>query len=550
MTAVLAQSRAVTPARGSSLAGTATLCRHILRRDRVRMTVWLASVTLFLVYFMFALTTVFDAAALQGRAAVMRTPTGIIMGGPGFGLDNYTGPVAVANEGTVYLVLALALMSIFHVVRHTRAEEESGLAELVRASVVGKHATAVATMLTLAAHLLVIGVVSGLAMAAVGKDASLADSLAMTLGACAVGLVFGAVALVAGQISEHARTATGISLGLFGAAFIVQAAGNVRQIGGSALSWFSPIAWAQQSRAFVDLRWWPMLLSVVATAVALVLASVLSARRDFGAGLVHARPGRPEAAASLRSPLALAWLQQRGALFWTTLGLALMWFGTGTLMSTIDDMVSGLVRDNPAFGALFGDDPAAFTSAFVGTMTLFLAICAAAYAIAMAQRSRVEESTGRLEVVLATPVSRTRWLGAQGTVAAGGTVVLLVVSLLALRLGGLSVGVSDPGLGGYLALLVSYLPAVLVFLGLAVALFGWAPRAMGAAWLLVAYVFVVGMFGPILKLPTWLQAVSPLHWVPSDVGTVEWPNVLVLVAVAAALAAIGVAGFRSRDISG
>ena len=549
MTAAVATSRSTAAPRTSSLAGTATMCRHILRRDRVRMTVWLASITLFLVYFMFALSTVFDAEALQGRAAVMRTPTGIIMGGPGFGLDDYTGPVAVANEGTVYLVLALSLMSIFHVVRHTRAEEETGTAELVRASVVGRHATAVATMLTLAAHLLLIGVVSGLAMAASGTDVPVADSLALTLGSAAVGLVFGAAALVAGQVSEHARTATGISLASFGAAFIVQAAGNVRQLGGSALSWFSPIAWAQQSRAFVDLRWWPLLLSVVATAAALVLAAALSSRRDFGAGLVHARPGRTEAAPSLRSPLALAWVQQRGALCWTTVGVALMWFGTGTLMSTIDDMVSGLVRDDPAFGALFGSDPESFTSAFVGTMTLFLAICAAAYAIAMAQRARAEESSGRLEVVLATPVSRTRWLGAQVAVTVGGTVLLLAVSLLALWLGGLTVGVAEPGLGAYVALLVAYLPAVLVFLGAAVALYGRAPRAMAVAWLLVAYVFVVGMFGPMLNLPEALQWFSPLHWVPTEVGTVAWLNVLVLTSVAAALTAVGLTGFRSRDVS-
>lgn len=549
MTAVVTVERHDSRSPSMSFAGTRTMARHILRRDRVRMTVWLASITLFLVYFMFALTTVFDAAALQGRAAVMRTPTGIIMGGPGFGLDHYTGPVAVANEGTVYLVLALSLMSIFHVVRHTRADEESGLAELVRASAVGRHATAGATMLTLAGHLLVVGLVSGLVMSAVSDQAPVADSLAMTLGACAVGLVFGAVALVAGQVSAHGRTAIGISLGLFGAAFVVQAAGNVRQLGGSWLSWLSPIAWAQQSRAFVDLRWWPMLLSVVATVVALVLAAQLSAHRDFGAGLVAPRPGRPEAVPSLRSPVALAWLQQRGALFWSTAGLALMWYGTGTLMSTIDDMVDDLVHDNPAFAELFGSDPSMFTSAFVGTMTLFLALCAAAYALAMAQRARGEETSGRLEVVLATPVSRVRWLGAQIAVTASGTVLLLLISMIALWLGALSVGISDPGFGDYLGELISYLPAVLIFQGLAVALYGWFPRAMGASWILLAFVFVVGMFGPLLNLPTWVQAISPLYWVPGDVGAVEWLNVVVLAAVAAALTALGCIGMRTRDIS-
>lgn len=532
----------------ATLAGIGVMARHILRRDRIRMTVWPVSITLFLVYFMFALTTVFDAAALQGRASVMRTPTGIIMGGPGFGLDHYTGPDAVANEGTVYLVLALSLMSIFHVVRHTRADEESGLAELVRASAVGRQASAVATMVTLAGHLLLVGLVSGLVMSAVSDQAPVVDSMAMTLGACAVGLVFGAVALVASQISAHGRTAIGISLGLFGAAFVVQAAGNVRQLGGSWLSWLSPIAWAQQSRAFVDLRWWPMLLSVVATVVALVLAAQLSARRDFGAGLVAPRPGRPDATAGLRSPVALAWLQQRGALVWSTAGLALMWFGTGTLMSTIDGMVDDLVHDNPAFADLFGSDPSMFTSAFVGTMTLFLALCAAAYALAMAQRARGEETSGRLEAVLATPVSRMRWLGAQVTVTVGGTTLLFAVSMIALWLGASTVGVTDPGFGDYLGELLAYLPAVLIFEGLAVALYGWSPRAMGASWILLAFVFIVGMFGPLLNLPTWVQAASPFYWVPDVVGSLAWRDVVVLAAVAVVLTALGGLGMRTRDV--
>ncbi|MBM7365711.1 ABC transporter permease [Gordonia hydrophobica] len=534
---------------GGALAGTGVMARHIVRRDRVRMTVWLVSIPLFLVYFMFALTTVFDAAALQGRAAVMRTPTGIIMGGPGFGLDHYTGPVAVANEGTVYVVLALSLMSIFHVVRHTRADEESGLAELVRASVVGRHATAVAALLTLAGHLLLIGLVAGLAMSAVSAQAPLTDALAMTLSCAAVGLVFGAVALVASQISAHGRTAIGISLGLFGAAFVVQAAGNVQRLGGSPLSWVSPIAWAQQSRAFVDVRWWPLLLSAVATVIALVVAAQLSSHRDFGAGLIHARPGRAAAVPGLRSPLALAWRQQRGALWWSTAGLVLMWFGTGTLMSTIDDMVGDLVHDNPAFGELFGSDPAMFASAFIGTMTLFLALCAAAYALAMTQRARGEETSGRLDVVLATPVSRIRWLGSQIAVAAAGTVVLLLTSLLALWLGATAVGVTDPGVGVYLGELISYLPAVLIFLGLAVALYGWAPRAIKAAWILLAFAFVVGMFGPLLNLPRWVQGISPLYWTPADVGAVAWLTVVLLTAVAAMLVGVGCVGMRTRDIS-
>src|ERR1019366_276394 len=41
---------------------------------------------------------------------------------------------------------------------------------------------------------------------------------------------------------------------------------------------------------------------------------VLAARRDYAAGMLPQRPGPAKSAASLRSPLALAWRLQRGTL--------------------------------------------------------------------------------------------------------------------------------------------------------------------------------------------------------------------------------------------
>ncbi len=80
---------------------------------------------------------------------------------------------------------------------------------------------------------------------------------------------------------------------------------------------------------------------------------------------------------------------------------------------------------------------------------LFIAACAAAYAIVMGQRPHSEEVAGRLEIVLAEPVSRFRWLGAQLAVATLGTVALLTVSVYALWLGAVLVGVDDPDAVAY-----------------------------------------------------------------------------------------------------
>ena len=58
-----------------------------------------------------------------------------MMSGPGYGLDDYTLGAMITNEMVLWLAVPAAMMSIFLVVRHTRAEEETGRAELVRSAV-------------------------------------------------------------------------------------------------------------------------------------------------------------------------------------------------------------------------------------------------------------------------------------------------------------------------------------------------------------------------------------------------------------------------------
>ncbi|WP_114854073.1 ABC transporter permease [Brachybacterium sp. YJGR34] len=545
--------RAPVPGESASLAattaGTGRILRHILRRDRVRMSVWTLSVTAFVAYFAWALGTVFDESARAARAEVMRTPSGIVMGGPGYGLDDYTPMVAVANEGTTWIVLALSILAILHVVRHTRAEEESGREELVRASVVGRNAPVLATLASLALLLLVIAV-AGSAAAMIGEDASYVDGLAMMVGSALVALVFGAVTLVACQITASARGATGLGLLVFGLAFVVRAAGDLVELEGSLLSWFSPVAWAQQMRAYVDLRWWPLLLAVAATGLLLVLAAFLAGRRDVGQGLFADRAGAAGAASWLRSPVAMAWRQQRGLLGWCLLGMGLMWFATGTLMKTLGDMATELVATNPALGALFGEDPSTFISSFLAVMLLFVVLCTMAYGIVTTHgQCRAEESSARLELTLAAPVSRRRWLGAQLLVSAAGVLALLAVSVLATWAGAVVVGVEEPVLQDYLLAFAAYAPPTLVATGLSAALYAWVPRLAGLSWLLLAVVLIVTMFGELLDLPEAALGLSPLHWVSTPfVEEFDGAGALGVTAAALVLYALALLGFRRRDL--
>lgn len=527
------------------MTGTGTLLRFMLRRDRMRILWWTLGIAALYAGAAGEYLSLDDPAARSARAVLVSSPAMVSMSGPGYGLDDYTPGAAVANELILWVVLAAAVMSILQVVRHTRAEEENGSAELVRAGTVGRHAASVAALLLVVVMNAAVALASGAVLAAQGLDAG--QAFAMTSAIALGALVFGAVALVAAQAHEHGRGAVGLSLAVLGAAFLLRALGDVQERHGSALSWLSPIAWVQQTRVFVDLRWWPLGLCAAAGVLLLAVAARLAARRDVGAGLLAVRPGRRDARATLTGPLPLAWLQQRASLGWTTLGLGAMWLASGTIIRQVPTMLDA-IQGNPLYDALLGTGED-MVRTFLGIFGLYIAVGAAAFGVAATLRARSEEEAGRTEVALAAPVSRYRWLAAPLTLALVGAVVVQLTGALALWAGAASTGYDALDVGEYLRLGAAYLPALGVLVGFAAALHAWLPRGTGLAWALLGYVFVVGMFADLFGLPGWARRISPFWWVGNPaLGDVEAARLGGLAGVAAVLFLLAFAGFRRRDV--
>src|SRR5699024_9245549 len=94
------------------------------------------------------------------------------------------------------LMIAAAFMSITTVSRHTRVEEQTGRAELVRANVVGRHAPLTAALImTVAMNALAAAFMALVFLGSVmAPQPSAAILFAVSIGA--VGLVFAGVAAV------------------------------------------------------------------------------------------------------------------------------------------------------------------------------------------------------------------------------------------------------------------------------------------------------------------------------------------------------------------
>jgi ABC-2 type transport system permease protein len=524
----------------SVLTGTATLVRFVARRERVRIPVYLVIFTVLIVSTAVQSEELYPTAA--DRAAYVATVTGnpglIAIVGPAWDVSTVGGDTAWQWGGLGAVVAAL--MSMFIVGRHTRAEEQSGRSELIRAGVVGREAPLTATLMVAAAASVLAGAVIAVSM--IGLDQSAAGSIAFGASLAGVGLMFAGVAAVAMQVSQSTSGAYGLVGAALGAAYVLRAAGDV---GNGTLSWLSPIGWGQAMRPYADERWWPLLLLLGGTGVLVAAAFALLGRRDDGAGVVAPGPGPPAARPGLTRPLGFALRLHRGALIGWTVGLLL---GGVSIGLTAKD-AEALVGESDAVDRLFEQAAGSLVDNYLAVSLLSMALIATGFALQAVLRMRSEESAGRVEPLLATAVARPRWVMSHVTVATAGTVVVVGAT-------GLGTGAADAfnsndagRLPELLGSSLAFVPAVWVLIGAAVALFGLVPRAAAAAWGLLGGSWLVGLLGPLLSLPDWVMDLSPFTHVPLvPAADLEITPLIVLTAIAAALIGVGLVGFRRRDV--
>ena len=536
-TATLAQHpgrhEAAPPA--SRFTGVGALVRLALRRDRVRLSVWIASLTLMMVYTPNAIKLAYpDEAQRAARVNLLKTPAGIILGGPMFGVNETDLGVMMANELMLTLIIAASILSILTVIRHTRAEEESGAAELVLSSVVGRHARTYAALIVVGGANAILAVTMTTAMAATGFG--VVDTAAMCLGITGVSMVFGAVSAVTAQLWRQGRAATGAAMGALALAALVRGVGDVIDNSGSALSWFSPIAWAQQMRSFVDLRWWPFAL-LVALAVGLIVAAVvLESSRQYDDGVIPSTGEHPNAQ-PIRSVFGLHLTLQRGQ----TIGWAVGLFLSGLAFGSMTKSLLDAAKDNELLQRVLAQQG---TDGVYTTLTQFLAAAATAFVVSAVLRVRADEESGLGEAVLAGAVSRWRWLVTAVAATVVGSAVLMFFAGLGMGLGA-AITIGEPQTIWRLTLAaLAFVPAMAAMAG--VAALAVALRQPWIGWLAMTFVITSLYLGALLRLPQWLLDTSPIGQTKAPS---EYSAIALTAMVVAAVALTTVAGviYRRRD---
>jgi ABC-2 type transport system permease protein len=535
--------------------GIGTLLWMRLRRDRWQLFSWVVGIGLLMLLTVTAVAREYTTDAERDavlRLALTNPALLALRGAP----QNASAGAFLAFQILAFMALLAAFMNTFLAVRHSRADEESGRAELISATSAGRVSPTVATAIEgIIANVLVTAVVI---LALLGNGLDLAGSALFGLGIGGAGLAFLGVGLLSSQVFSTSRGANGWAASLAGFAYLLRGIGDATGTQGTDgltstsgwESWLSPLGWAQQMLPFAGNRIWPLFLDVGLAVILFAATLALQSVRDTGAGLVPARSGRPTASGALGGQLGLAWRMQRSSIIGWGIGAVLIALFAGSLGPASIEAV----QNNPAVTAVIASlvpgGTGAMLKIFVAAMMGIVGLIVSGCVLQVVMRLRQDEAAGTAELVLATRVGRIRWFASYLVIGVIAAAVILLLS--GLVTGAMLATTGDQALfGETVAAALVQLPAVLIYLAVLGLVFSLIPRAtIAVGWALLAVGTFVGTFGGMMGLPEWLRNIAPSTHTPAiplpnpDWSGAWWMLVASVIAVALAIVAV-----RRRDLA-
>jgi ABC-2 type transport system permease protein len=444
-----------------------------------------------------------------------------------------------------FVTLFTAVWVLLATTRLLRGDEEVGRWDLLLATTLDRRRLMVLVLAVLAGTCALVAAALLVAFLAAGE--ALGGSVLFSAGVGLTLLAVVGLGAVASQVFAQRRRASGLAGAVLGAWFVLRMlADGAAGLGG--LRWLTPFGWLEQLAPFA--RGWIAPLGLLAGLAALLagLAVLLAARRDLGDGLVTESGRAVARLALLQDPLGIAWRARLGGLVGWSAAVGALGLAVGGITDAFADFIATHLGFREV-AAEYGFAALVSAEGFVGTMAAFTGVVLACYAVVTVRSVWEDEVAGRLDLVYAAPVTRTRWLGA-GVVAGGVAVLLVSLVAVATTAAGIAAGGGAVTPAATAAGVLNTLPVVALFFGVAVLAHGIRPeQATAIAGGAAAATYLVSFIGPALDWPAWVRWLSPfdhLAVVPSE--PVDWGTAAVLLLLAAACVAGGFLGYARRDL--
>lgn len=458
-----------------------------------------------------------------------------------------------------FFVLLAGLWSILALSSTLAAEARSGSLDFIAAGPFGKRRIALeklgAYLTAMLGVMVILALASWLAGALFG---SLPDDAISAQAAIGFALWVGLLGVVSGSVAFALAPVLGrgAAAGLAGGVMVAGFVFNGYQASVPAFSTIARLSWFSWTAEHVPLAGqydWASLVFVAAAAFVLLAVGVEAfARRDLGVTADIPTPGRPAITLGLGGPA--------GRTFGELLGRGIAWgagigiFGLmmGAASRSLSDELAKLSPETlQIFRSLFPNFDITTPGGFLQLIFIGMGCIATGFAgAALVSIWASDETSGRLEMLLTTPLTRARWAIAGGVGAWAAIVVMTGLVAAGIAVGAALAGgdVAAPVVGT--AALGLYAAAVAGVGFAAGGLFRTSIAAEVAAVAVIA-TFLIDLVAPALKLPDWVhQLALTSHFGQPMIGAWDPVGIVASLVIAIGGVAIGAWGMARRDVTG
>jgi ABC-2 type transport system permease protein len=529
-------------------------------RDSRRTTI-IVSVLLFilLISVTAAVATEFDTPAKRkGLADLVAGLPPILQGLAGKPVNLETMGGYVQYKYGTFFPIVLSLWSILALSSTLASEAKRGSLEFVAAAPISRRRI---VLEKLSGHILVITIASiavflstAIAGAVNGKlpgdEISVTAAFAYALQLALMALAVGGLAFA---LSQFLGRGAGVAIAgavMFGGWILNGYMGAVPGLAPFAnLTWFG---WTSNHLPLAGAYDWPSLIPVaIAVVLFLFIGTEAFVRRDIGATSAVPTPSLPRILVGLSGPSARSFGNGLPTAIAWGLGLAIY----GLVIAASATAFTDLIQTSPDVAKLL-------QSAFPGTDILsvggFLQLLFVQFGLILAGLAAAtlvgawasDETSGRLEMLLATPLARARWAMAGGLAIIGQIIVFTVIAATGIAIGTAMIGgdVVQPVVGTFA---LGAFAAAFAGVGVGIAGLWRSSWAAPAVALLTIGTWFVDTIVPAFKLPDVVhQLALSAHYGLPMLGQWDGAGLLASAVLAVGGVAVGAWAFQRRDLRG
>lgn len=454
-----------------------------------------------------------------------------------------------------FLPLVTGLWSILALSATLAGESRRGSLDIVLAAPVSRRRVAVEKVAGHVVMLTVAMLLIGIATAVAGTFGTLPGDAIPVGAAFSFALWLGLMALAAGSLAFALSpfVGRGSAAGLAGAVMLGGFLLNGYQTAIPELAPFANLTWFGWTSNHIPLAnqfdWSGIAVTALVSAILLAIGVTAFVRRDLGAGTAIPGPRLPDALLGLKGPFGRAMSERFPTGLGWGLGLGLF----GLMIASSGASFIAQIGDSPEFERALRT---IFPDVDMGTVGGFLQLVFIEFGLVLAGLAAAglvggwvsDERSGRLEMLLPTPVRRSSWPLAGGMAVYAAIALLVAVTAAGIAIGTLTAGgeVGTP-VAGTLAL--GLYAAAFAGVGMAIGgLIGPGFAAPAVAGLTLV-TWLVDLVGGDLGIADWIhQLALSTHMGQPMVGIWDVGGIVACVALAVIGLAVGTWGFARRDL--